>query len=810
MLGSVSRSHGDIGNAQPPLRVVRWAVGGWAAFCLLAARPLLADWLEAGSHLRDVAWLALLGRETPARILGHAGAAGLSLAAVVAWLGVGTALSRWLMPRGWLRPRGAIAVLLGFALTGLAVFSLALCGLVERLAVAVLAGVGLACADRSWLRGRLLAARSLRLPAPRWPVLLLVAPAGVAAVLALTPETNVDALSYHLAVPQQVIRARRFTALGATMQTHCPLTAEMNYLPALMVNVEAASRLFQIIPFLAALRLLAGWAVAAGDVSAGWITAGLLLSAAHVYSQFPIAKNDLAAAAFVAAGAVCLAKPSRTSWRLSAIFFGCAAATKHTGIVLLAAAAGWAALRFGPAKGLFWCALAMAPVVPWMAKSWLMMGDPLWPLLSAWVPGALWDPESSEAVKMMRGATLATDLVSAAPAFVRSLALGAPVLAAAAPLVLLAGRESRGSGAGWLAAYALAGGGLLYLAMPSQGVRFALPALLLWGAVTAVGIARARAGCTARCRTAGTWMAVGLSLLPVARFLARETRPAVQLPFLFGRMSAREYLHARLTTTAEAADALGRLPAVRRVLGAGEIRTYRMPGRFIGERCWGRSEAWVHSRESANVRDLAKRFKQLGCSHLLCNYVAECYPHPWVSAFVWTPRQIEIWKEFIRTRTEVAAVVEASDSANGGYYILRLLDEPAAVPASPWLPVLPGLQEVWWRVTAHPDAESAYRAARRLVRRLPESLQARNLLGTACAKTNRWEEAFAALSPGVEHRWIDTENYWVFAKAALRTGRLEAARIALEWSRRSYPELGSSIATLAAVLGRDAGAGERR
>lgn len=283
---------------------------------------------------------------------------------------------------------GVAAAALGLGLLGQAVFLLGWAGALRPIPMAVLAALAAGAA--------FVGAREWRRPPwsrPRWDPLtglaagLLAFAAFTAVVDALAPPIAWDVRAYHLAIPELALRAGGFRPLPWMLHSHWPHLMEALYaLPlaagrdgsAALLHAGAAGLLVAAV-FLAAQRQ-------AGPAAA-W-TAALLLAAQPVLlAEAGSAHSDAAAALFAFAAAHALSRWDETGaagWLAAAgALAGLGAAAKLTVLPLLAGWTLWlAAARRRPRAAAAFLGAGLIFVGPWLLKTWLEAGDPLWPFLA--------------------------------------------------------------------------------------------------------------------------------------------------------------------------------------------------------------------------------------------------------------------------------------------------------------------------------------------------------------------------------------------------------------------------------------------
>lgn len=251
----------------------------------------------------------------------------------------------------------------------------------------VLAAVGAIVAVR-WSRSAALPSIHRR----DWPYLAVSALAiGIALVGSLAPETEYDALWYHLWLPQRWLEAGRPVDIVDEYISLYPLSWDLAYGAALSVAGAGAAKLlhFGCLPLLA----MATWLLCreiAPRASAP-LAAAVTVTTPTVLWEATTAYVDLALAWYIALAAYALIRHRRTDdgrWlAMSALMLGGALAIKH--LALVAAAILGAGLlvsglmRHHPARAIRCAALfaviALAVPAPWYARAYAAAANPVFP-----------------------------------------------------------------------------------------------------------------------------------------------------------------------------------------------------------------------------------------------------------------------------------------------------------------------------------------------------------------------------------------------------------------------------------------------
>lgn len=218
---------------------------------------------------------------------------------------------------------------------------------------------------------------------PWWMTALVAAYAFYYLVHALAPEIQPDAAVYHLGLVADWARHHGMPARIGFYEL-LPLGLETLFYPAFLIGGHSAARLVHFNFFLATIPLVLHVGKKIGlDSRASFAAAGLYFLTPVAGISGSCAYNDAAAVFFplAAFGLLLEARPERPEFFFHAgLAAGFAYAVKMPGAIAAAAAAGWAAWRYGR-RGL---ALTAAGILlaagAWPARNLLLTGNPLAPL----------------------------------------------------------------------------------------------------------------------------------------------------------------------------------------------------------------------------------------------------------------------------------------------------------------------------------------------------------------------------------------------------------------------------------------------
>ncbi len=237
---------------------------------------------------------------------------------------------------------------------------------------------------------------------------------------ALAPAVESDGIRYHLVAPREWLRAGQFVNLPYNANSNLP--AMQGLLVASLTGVMELGRVFQLMQAfnLAALTVIAAGlarqffahlpgtqnAAARGEAERLLSAAVPLLvvgvPVAAILGAWPFV--DIGSAAFLIAalrvagpGSLPVSNASPVRWAIVGLLLGGAVAVKLSALPFAAAIGVYALLRLLRTAGAFWnfvllCVAGLLVLGPWLGKSLLFHGNPVYPV--AW--GIFGGPEWSE------------------------------------------------------------------------------------------------------------------------------------------------------------------------------------------------------------------------------------------------------------------------------------------------------------------------------------------------------------------------------------------------------------------------------
>lgn len=255
-------------------------------------------------------------------------------------------------------------------------------------------------------------------PLPRpagWPVRILLAAVALPALFgALAPEVTYDALAYHTGAPALYLKAHRIARLEHMFFTDFPLGLQMVYAFAGGLGTAADPGAAKLVHWLLGLACV-GAAARVGISAAGgspsrpsagaWVAgawaAAFLAATPFLTTQMMKANVDLGVVFLTSAGAWWLLRsPSPRGLVMAGLCLGGSASVKMTGAYgILAGAALLLLAERGRPGGVFrmlsFAGGCAAPLLAWLARSWLACGNPVYPFLSGLLGGVGWTGENA-------------------------------------------------------------------------------------------------------------------------------------------------------------------------------------------------------------------------------------------------------------------------------------------------------------------------------------------------------------------------------------------------------------------------------
>ena len=227
---------------------------------------------------------------------------------------------------------------------------------------------------------------------------------------ALVPPVSYDEVAYHLAIPKIYIQHHGITYIPFIPYSNWPLGTEMLFTLSLLLRSETLAHL---VTWDALLLICAGlWWFARRylDEQEGLLAAVLFAATPMVGALAGTALIELPLALYSFLAVITLIvwteRRQAVWWVVSAICGGFAASTKLNGAVvplilglfllahgMLANPSQWrTAIKQFAAYG----GIALAVVLPWYLKTWILAGNPFWPFFLKLLGGKDWDALGSE------------------------------------------------------------------------------------------------------------------------------------------------------------------------------------------------------------------------------------------------------------------------------------------------------------------------------------------------------------------------------------------------------------------------------
>jgi hypothetical protein len=210
-------------------------------------------------------------------------------------------------------------------------------------------------------------------------------------VYALAPETSPDGITYHLGLVSRYLREGGFHRITTDIYASFPQATEMLFLAAFAFGKHSAAKLVHFAFFAALAAMMICYGRRSGIPTAGACAAVLVFAAPVAALDGTSAYNDLAGACTVFALFYLLELwdgENRGLPVVAGLLAGFAFAIKYTLFTALLYAAAivlWRSRRRKRDAGVL-VAAALPPMLPWLIKNWLWVGNPVSPFLNQLFP----------------------------------------------------------------------------------------------------------------------------------------------------------------------------------------------------------------------------------------------------------------------------------------------------------------------------------------------------------------------------------------------------------------------------------------
>ncbi len=548
---------------------------------------------------------------------------------------------------------------LGLGVLALGTFALAVAGRLESWAFSALLAA-LLLAGLNELRPALAALtdggrRALERP---WLCVLIGLPLLFALWACLVPPHQYDSLVYHLALPQEYLRAGHLYAPPGIVYAHFPQNGEMLFTLALGMGSDLLAQMYVWL----ATALTIGWLLTFGrriTAAAPWAavliathTAVLLMTSTTYVEPLVMLWMTGAILAFEASDE----GRERGPLLLSALFMGLALGAKYyAGLlaVILVLRLRGATGRELEVRDLF-AAVAGALFAPWLIKNWIFVGNPVFPFLYKIFPATKigWTSE------LAAGYFAVLTEYGHAHGFLQDL-VSLPVLLFRNPLRFGGGMDVLGDLGWdltlWLWAYGLWAAwrgrerrglalltALYFAGWFSTGVvlRFLTALAPAMALVAAAGVAAWRGNAAPRARALAA-AATGV-LIASHLFLLLFVHGVFGTPGALLALEDRATFLSRKLEYYPCAAYAGGLAPDAKILVVGEQRGYYIPRAHLSTTVHAPNLYVISANEAASPEDLARALSADGFTHLL--FVPREAERLGDGVGVFTPAGLANWK----------------------------------------------------------------------------------------------------------------------------------------------------------------------
>ncbi|MGH9721349.1 MAG: hypothetical protein ACRD8O_14150 [Bryobacteraceae bacterium] len=284
-----------------------------------------------------------------------------------------------------------VGIALGAVVVSLVVFALLVCGVATWPAFAILGLTAVWCGRRfrlpSGLEGR----------PPILHSLILAVYAVFYLICTLAPEIQPDGFTYHLGLAAEYARLGAFPSRVAFFEM-LPQGMEMLYLPAFLTGGQSAAKLVNFGFLAATVPLIVSIARRLElPEPAPWTAAALYFCTPVVGLTGTSSYTDAAVVFFAMAAFDRLLEwkqDCRTILLVHAgLLAGFCAAIKISAVIVPFAGVVFVLAQRRFRSALWLAAIAVIPLAPWIARAWILTGNPAAPLLNWWFRNAYFHPQ---------------------------------------------------------------------------------------------------------------------------------------------------------------------------------------------------------------------------------------------------------------------------------------------------------------------------------------------------------------------------------------------------------------------------------
>jgi len=588
-----------------------------------------------------------------------------------------------------------------------------------------------------------------------------------------TPPFDHDSLLYHLGVPWQYLQAHMALLSQVSWTFHYPLPMEMTFALPLVLGDDRLAKWIAVSCFVAATAIFVSRCRRDKLQTVMWLGPLLTLSVGVVLWLLVRGKNDLMASSFFIAGALL----TRTgAWTLGAVLLGLCVSAKMTyaplvGIWVLvmvtAAPTGRPSspgrdsrrFMFIPWQRLGWTAACLLLMLaPWGLKTYLATGNPVFPFASGWFSSYDWSAANESVLGASMGANYASPVkLSALPgAWFSHMSQEYLLVLLLIPALLLLRQTRRVAVACVLAQ-------LVTLWANPAGARYLLPSVWLLALVAAQVTQALRGGL----RPVVVVLLAGVSLLSVAFWkndLAVGWRDTL--------LSRQDFLAHRLAAYEETVQTLARATGPGRLLSMGERLTYRLSGRVLyGGQLGETPLVWKLAKEAGSADHLKIKFRQLGATHMIYNYISAQWLTGRYPPFEWDQRMLKLYREYAIGHLGLLRKSVSTDYSVGGICVYRIRRHPDPPwHATTWF--LPGVEQLYTaagRFEAKERMPAALSACQEALVRLPDVGLAWNQVGRAYGLLKEDPDSYRYISEISAPRQVGGRNLEEYGEQVLST-----------------------------------------
>ncbi len=476
----------------------------------------------------------------------------------------------------------------------------------------------------------------------------------VCLVNSLAPITANDALVYHLTVPKIYVEKGQIQRLPFNVYANMPHFGELIYTACLALGGQSGASLFYFLLLLITCIAIYDLSKQTSRFAAIVATGGFLVQPLLIDSRVICNVDILLALVSIAAISILLKQESKglADTILFGVLCGFAIGIKYTALgIVLGLLIGYA-MKSGIRRMMLSGLIALAVFSPWLAKNFLFVRNPLYPMFEGIFDGLNWDKtQLKQLIAWQRSMGMGRSLIDYILLPINVFTAGRPGLnysrfdGTITPVLLVLVVFSLFKPQKRILIPSLIS--FIFWALTSQQMRFLVPTLAMLAIPAANGIEYLREKCS---RLGFAILSLILLLIEASSLVLPDQygKPVVsnaicdRLPVVLGLETKNQFLERMVQPFSMFSYINRNIPKDERILMVWENRAFYLDRDYLADSFFEASTLMRWVEESASPESLAKRIREGGFRYVLVNNMLGQ-----VFARFYPPASVKILVDFI-------------------------------------------------------------------------------------------------------------------------------------------------------------------